>query len=292
MGPRARPVLGRLLLYGGGLFVVLPFLLSCVMVLARPRWQADGGASAAGFEDVRFSSGALRLHGALVRGRRDRAAVIVVPGLGDSAASPRHRETAAVLGRRGHTVLLLDLRAHGASEGRYTTLGGHERDDVRAAAAFLDDVGLAVHGVVLMGCSMGAVAALRAAADTPAVRAVVAEAPYDTYRDTIAHHARLALGPPWWAPLLPITVAFAEWQAAFDADDVDAVAAARHIRAPLLAIVDERDDRMPEAVVRRVYAAHPGPKRLWIAAGARHGGAPGAPGYWAELLGFLDRAGV
>ena len=65
----------------------------------------------------------------------------------------------------------------------------------------------------------------------------------------------------------------AEWRAGFDADDVDAVKAARRIKAPLLAIVDGEDRRMPERVVRRVWGAHPGPKDIWIAPGVDHVGA-------------------
>jgi pimeloyl-ACP methyl ester carboxylesterase len=93
-------------------------------------------------------------------------------------------------------------------------------------------------------------------------------------------------------PILPITVALAEWQAGFDADDVDAVAAAAELRAPLLAIVDGADPRMPEAVVRRVFDAHPGPKTLWVAPGASHVGAVLHEEYWPRVLGFLEQHGL
>jgi fermentation-respiration switch protein FrsA (DUF1100 family) len=73
---------------------------------------------------------------------------------------------------------------------------------------------------------------------------------------------------------------------------VDAVAAARRVRAPLLAIVDGADDRMPEAVVRRVFEAHPGPRRLWIAPGAGHVGASAHPDYWPVVTGFLEANGL
>jgi pimeloyl-ACP methyl ester carboxylesterase len=78
----------------------------------------------------------------------------------------------------------------------------------------------------------------------------------------------------------------------FDADEVDAVAAARDVHAPALFIADGADRRMPEAVVRRVFDAHPGPKRLWVAPGADHVGASLHPDYWPTVLGFLEDAGV
>jgi pimeloyl-ACP methyl ester carboxylesterase len=151
---------------------------------------------------------------------------------------------------------------------------------------------MAESGLVLVGHSMGAVAVLRAAADQRDVRAVIAEAPYDTFRETIARHAWLLYGLPRWVPLIPVAIWLAERRAEFDADEVDAVAAAARIRGALLAIADGADDRMPEAVVRRVYDAHPGPKRMWVAPGAPHVGASMDPDYWPTVTAFLDENGI
>jgi pimeloyl-ACP methyl ester carboxylesterase len=216
--------------------------------------------------------------------------VVVVHGLGDSLES--YVDRADGLSRRGHTVLLIDLRAHGASDGRYTTLGGHEREDVRAAMSELRRSGRAGAGLILMGHSMGAVAVLRAAVGQPDVKAVIVEAPYDDYRANVYRHARLLYGMPRWLPIIPITIAIAEWRAGFRADDVDAVAASAAFGAPLLAIADGGDVRMPETIVRRVADAHPGPHQVWVAPRAEHVGAVLDPGYWRVVLSFLDGAGV
>ena len=88
-------------------------------------------------------------------------------------------------------------------------------------------------------------------------------------------------------PLIPMSIALAEWRAGFDADEVDAVAAAAQARGALLAIADGADDRMPEVVVRRVYDAHPGPKRMWVAPHAGHVGASLHPDYWPTVTAFL-----
>jgi hypothetical protein len=244
----------------------------------------------AGVQELAVSCEGLRLRAWLYAGTPERAAAVVVHGVGDSLESMT--DVAGTLRRRGHTVLLLDLRGHGGSQGRHMSLGGREREDVRAAMGELSRRGLAPSGILLMGCSMGAVAVLRAGVDRDDVRAVVAEAPFDSYRETVAHHARLLYGLPRWVPLIPAAIALAEWRAGFDADQVDAVAAARKIRAPLLAIADGADPRMPEPVVRRVYDAHPGPKRFWVAPGAEHTGARLCADYWKTVLGFLDENGV
>jgi pimeloyl-ACP methyl ester carboxylesterase len=276
-------MLARLALYGGAVFVGLPVAASQALLATirqptlapRPPWT-----------EIAVRCEGLRLRAWLAPGNGTRAAAVLVHGLGDSLES--YADSGAVLHRRGHTVLLLDLRGHGGSEGRYTTLGGREREDVRAALRELRERGLGARGFVLLGASMGAVSVLRAAAEEPDVRAVIAEAPYDDYRSTVAHHARLYYGLPLWLPLLPAAVAVAEWRAGFDADEVSAVEAARRARGAALFIVDGADDRMPEPVVRRVHDAHPGPKQLWTAPGAPHTGAAIAPGYWRTVVAFLE----
>lgn len=282
-----RRLLARVLLYGGAVFLGLPLAASQLLVgtirqAALEPWKP--------WQRITVASGGLRLRGWLARGTDERATVVAVHGLGDSLES--YADTGGVLHGRGHTVLLLDLRGHGGSEGRLTTLGGLEREDVRAAMQTLRERGLASHGFVLLGVSMGAVAVIRAAAEEPDVRAVVAEAPYDDYRSTIIHHARLYYGLPSWFPLTSAAIAIAERRAGFRADAVNTVEAARRMHGALLVIADGEDERMPEAVCRRVLDAHPGLKRFWIAPGAPHSGAGNAPGYWETVLDFLEACGV
>lgn len=283
---RRRPWLGRIVFYGVVVLVAVPLAFSEVLLRGA---SSPPSPPPPGYVLGSVTSEGLRLRTWTRAGSAGRPAVVIVHGLGDSLESYVGR--ADVLHRRGHTVLLVDLRAHGASEGRYTTLGGREREDVRAAMAALRTAGRAGAGIVLMGHSMGAVAVLRAAVGEPDVRAVVVEAPYATYRENVAHHARLIYGMPRWVPIIPITIAFAEWRAGFRADEVDAVAASAGFTAPLLAIVDGADPRMPEPAVRRVVDAHPGPRRLWVAPGAEHVGAVLHPDYWRVVLSFLDDAG-
>ncbi|HUG53371.1 MAG TPA: alpha/beta fold hydrolase [Vicinamibacteria bacterium] len=286
-GAWRRPWLARLAFYPIALLGGLPLVLSEVLIRGSSR---PASPPPPGYAEGRVVSEGLRLRTWRASGSGDRPAVVVVHGLGDTLES--YVDRADVLRRRGHAVLLLDLRAHGASEGRYTTLGGREREDVRAAMAAMREGGGAAKGFVLLGHSMGAVAVLRAAASEDDVRAVVAEAPYDTYRATVTHHAWLLYRMPSWFPVIPLTVALAEWRAGFDADEVDAVAASAAFRAPLLAIVDGDDPRMPVDVVRRIVEAHPGPSRLWVAAGVPHVGAVLHPDYWPTVLSFLESAGV
>src|SRR5713101_5627153 len=174
----------RLALYGAAISLGLPAAFSQVLIgtVRQPTSPAPSP-----YEQIALWSDGLRLRAWLIGGSGERAAVVVAHGLGDSLES--YEGLAATLQRRGHTVLLLDLRGHGGSEGSTTTLGGREREDVRAG--------------------------LRAAAQETDVRAVVAEAPFDNYRASVAHHARLLYGLPPWFPLIPLSIKVAEWRAGF-----------------------------------------------------------------------------
>jgi uncharacterized protein len=286
---RTQRLLLRLALYGGALFVGVPFAFAHVMTRSY-RASSVSSRPAPGFEAVPLVSDGLKLRAWLAKGDPAKPAAIVVHGLGDQLES--YLEHARLFKDRGATVLLLDLRGHGASEGDRTTLGGLESHDVRAAMELLRGRGLAANGLILMGHSMGSVAVLLAAADQKDLRGVSVEAPYDTYRNTIAHHARLLYGLPGWVPIIPLAIRAAEWRAGFSADRVDAVDAARRIHAPLLAIVDGDDPRMTEAIVRRVVDAHPGPKQLWVAQGVDHVGAVFNPDYKKTLGAFLEQCGL
>jgi uncharacterized protein len=277
----------RVLFYGAFVFVLLPLVFSQIL-LRLPRQPA--GPVFPPFEEAFVASDGLRLRTWTLRGRPDRAAILVVHGLGDTLES--FTDFAVTLGRRGHTVLLVDLRAHGGSEGRNSTLGALERADVKAAARHLRERSLAGSGIVYMGFSLGSAAVMGAAPDEPDTKAVILEAPFDTARETIAHHGWLLYKIPRWLPLGRLALAVAGWRAGFDPDDVDLVAAAARLRAPLFTIVDGDDPRMPEAVGRRVHDAHPGPKRIWVAPGATHVGAGAHPDYWRQVTGFLEANGL
>jgi alpha-beta hydrolase superfamily lysophospholipase len=96
----------------------------------------------------------------------------------------------------GYHVLVFDFRGRGLSGAGRSTIG---RDEARDAAAAVRWVGSRPEAaglpVGLQGYSMGASAALLAAATCPAVDAVVADSPYASLDLAISRHLRTILGP-------------------------------------------------------------------------------------------------
>jgi len=104
-----------------------------------------------------------------LRADAPRAAVVLVHGFSASADDPNVCALAEALHDEGVDVVCYDARGHGTSEG-HSTLGDLERHDVAAAVAAARDRS---DRVVLVGASMGAIAALRYAAATDGVSGLV-----------------------------------------------------------------------------------------------------------------------
>jgi alpha-beta hydrolase superfamily lysophospholipase len=98
------------------------------------------------------------------------ASVVLVHGFSASASCPNVVALASALHEEGLEVVCYDARGHGASHGE-STLGDAEQHDVAAAVSMARE---RTPAVVLVGASMGAIAALRYAATDAALTGVVA----------------------------------------------------------------------------------------------------------------------
>lgn len=98
------------------------------------------------------------------------ATVVIVHGFTASASCPHVEALAERVHESGLDVVTYDARGHGSSDGE-STLGDHEQHDVAAAVAVARE---RTDRVVLVGASMGAIAALRYAVTDPDLAGLVA----------------------------------------------------------------------------------------------------------------------
>ena len=199
------------------------------------------------------------------QGKSDRPPVVILHGLG---ASKSYMIDHILLAQDlGNPVLAIDFRGHGGSDPSLTSIGYHESRDTQAAMKFVREKGAG--DPILWGTSMGAVSAILAAARDGAAAGVIADAPFDTYRNTVLHHAKLFYGLSEF-PLITLAMPMIESRARFKVEDVDCLKAAALIRAPMLVMAGEKDERMPPAMVRTIYERAAGPKEFWIIPGEGH----------------------
>jgi len=245
------------------------------------------------FENVSFTSAdGVTLSGWYLGGAGSDVAIACGHGLFRSRREVLDR--AAFFRKQGYDTVVFDFRRHGESEGEKVTLGFDERFDFLGAVEFLRERQPA-RKVVLYGVSMGAAAALLAAAETEDVAAVIADSSFSSLEHTVVHHLDLIFGLPRF-PFGTSLLFFLEMQGGFDRSEFDLEGAVTEIGdRPVLFVAGEDDARMPVAIQRRLYeravSEHSGFRSF---PGASHGAAfrTDPEGYKTMLTEFLSEAGL
>jgi pimeloyl-ACP methyl ester carboxylesterase len=142
----------------------------------RRRYLVPASPSIVGltYEKVLFKSrDGLTLFGWYVP-NRNRASLILVHGLGSMGLDMMIH--AMPLVRAGFGVFMIDLRAHGSSDGNTSTYGRLEANDVAGAVDYLlTRADVDADKIGALGISLGAQAVLRGALKTDKLRAIVME---------------------------------------------------------------------------------------------------------------------
>lgn len=190
----------------------------------------------------------------------------------------------------GYNVLLLDTRGCGRSGGSTVGLGATEPHDISLAVnAARGEFGTTK--VAVLGISLGAGAAILAAADDPDISAVVADSAWTDQDFQLARLSFLEIASVR-VPLLPYGIAAVNALVGADvtrARPLDAIG--RISPRPILLIhsVDDDNATTPVEGARRLFAAAAEPKQLWVAQRGGHVGALHVfpDEYRARVLDFL-----
>lgn len=168
---------------------------------------------------------------------------------------------------RGWSVLLYDHRAHGRSGGRYKTYGWNEKYDLKAVVDWARTKGgkIGIHGE-----SYGAATALQALPLLQDIAFVISDCAYSNLNELLTYHLKHDYRLPAF-PLLNIASLISFLRANFWFEQVAPLRALEKLSVPVFFIHGEKDEFTPTQMARDLYAAYPGPKRLYIAPGAGHG---------------------
>jgi pimeloyl-ACP methyl ester carboxylesterase len=233
----------------------------------------------------------LRLAGWWMPAPGGAAAPVVVFLHGYGASKVQSLNVAPFLHRAGYAVLAFDFRAHGDSQGAYTTVGIDEVSDVKAALTWLGTRPDAdASRVALFGWSMGAATAINAAAHGLHVKALVLDSPFASLDAVAANLLTRTTGLPAF-PLVTVSFAFAQWMTHRAISDDDPASAAADVASPLLVIEGRSDELVGRGGEAVDHAAGPN-ATLWIVPGAGHLTAlqEEPAEYQARVLAFLGEA--
>ncbi|WP_244219805.1 alpha/beta hydrolase [Corallococcus interemptor] len=275
--------------------LVLPCVLLALALGGRAAWRSEqyfhypkpAPVLPADFGDAREVT--LRTDdGVELRGwylpSRNKAAWVLAHGLSQTRMDliPEAR----VLHDGGHGVLLFDLRAHGQSGGETSTWGDKERQDVRAALAYVraqPDVDPARVGA--LGFSIGSAAVAEVAAKDPQVAAVVLLSPFNTLWLAAAYDFRRFGVVSQTGALIPF------WRRGIALDEVRTIDAVDRIQPrPLFIVAGTEESGQP--LLDELFTHVAGYAQTWRIPGASHGNftATAPQEYPRRLLEFADTA--
>jgi uncharacterized protein len=225
--------------------------------------------------------------GWLLPGSRD-AAVLLMHGSGGDRRSMLGQ--ARFLHEAGYSVLTIDLGGNGESPATYVTEGYLESLDAHAAVAYLR-AELGARWVGVIGFSLGGAAALLGPMGPVEADALVLESVYPTVEEAVADRVRIRLGP-WSGWLYPLFTWQVRLRLGIDPADLRPIDRIATVRAPVFIIGGGEDRHTTPAETRRLFAAAPEPRRLWLVPGAAHGEchAKAPEDYRRQVLAFLDEA--
>lgn len=173
----------------------------------------------------------------------------------------------------GFDCLILDLRAHGESEGDYVGFGILDRFDCLEWIKYINKRFNGKKRILLHGISMGATTVLMTSGfeDLPEnVKGIVADcaftSPYDVFAHVLKRDYKL---PPF--PIMNINDKMCRDKAGYGFQDYSTITAVKNTKCPILFIHGEEDNFVPTWMSQKNYEACNSQKKLLIVKNAGHG---------------------
>lgn len=203
------------------------------------------------YEDVTFETeDGLKLSGWWIDKGSDKTVIPLHGYTGSRWYSLYMKPTVEFLLKEGYNVLVFDFRAHGKSEGKYTTVGDKELLDVKAAVGWLKKTHPEKAGKIgLIGFSMGAMVTIRSLAELEEVCCGVADSPPMHLDKTGARGLKYFAKLPEWLHIFvkPLMKLFSGGR------EVHPIEYTCKVKKPLLLIAGEKDPLVKVEEVRAFY---------------------------------------
>ncbi|DBA01140.1 TPA: hypothetical protein N0F65_001768 [Lagenidium giganteum] len=187
----------------------------------------------------------------------------------------------------GFSAFALDFSGSGLSEGKYVSLGYHEREDIATVVKYLRESG-EVSNIILWGRSMGAVAALLYAETDPEINALVLDSPFSSLPQLATELvADGKLGVPKIAVNLVMRLIRRDIKkrAKFDMFKLKPIAKVSKCTIPAFFVAGLNDELVGPHHVRALSKAHNGPNQLYQFQGGHN--SPRPANFFIQALQFV-----
>ncbi len=246
-------------------------------------------------EKVTFKSvdGRLNLCGYYYRSPGASASLVMCHGFHGGAVDTH--KPARLAQACGYNTLTLDFRGCGESEGRTTSVGFWEVNDLLGAVGYLKTrPEVDSERIGAYGFSMGGAVAMMAAARSNDIKVIVTDASFASLDSLLSVNFSFF----YRLPRFPFRHTAVWWSRAFSnttGKRVDPVEALKKMtgegrRLPHLIIHGQQDPCIPVAAAHQLYQYSPGPKQLWLDDDAGHvvGSYLDSSAYMQRVCSFLD----
>ncbi|MBA4054581.1 MAG: hypothetical protein C0490_07710, partial [Marivirga sp.] len=172
---------------------------------------------------------------------RQKGTIILVHGI--RASKEHFLPLCKLLSDSGYNSAIIDLRAHGESEGKYCTYGFYEKTDLRLVIDFLLKTDSLNANLGIWGQSLGGAVSLQTLAIDPRLKFGIVESTFADFR-TIVHDyvdQRIGFDIPF---LTNYMIWRAEGIADFESKNVVPSKSANSITQPVLIVHGSKDDRI------------------------------------------------
>lgn len=259
--------------------VLAAYASACVYValrlLRRPRQsQTCDVQHALPKQTVVFPArdGAAQISALFLEASEPRGVVILVHGRGGSKDHAVWVHVMALverLIRRRFSVLIIDLRGHGQSTPSRMTFGLKERSDVLGAVDWLRCQGYAAGQIAAIGASMGGAAVIGAAAEEPAIGAVISDSAFAEFPSVALRAIRKALPVPVAGLVGRASLRIASVLCGASLERFSPARVARHLVQPLLVVHAAGDAIVPAQ--HAMDLATSSNSQTWITSATGHG---------------------
>ncbi|NJL37395.1 MAG: alpha/beta fold hydrolase [Leptolyngbyaceae cyanobacterium SM1_4_3] len=185
----------------------------------------------------------------------------------------------------GFSVLLVDYRGYGRSEGNFPTEASVYAD-AQTAWDYLIQRGVAPEQIFIYGHSLGGAIAINLATQNPSAAGLIVQSSFTSIREMATYAKNLEI--------FPLDLLLTQRFDSLDKLQADSSSGEKPLQMPVLFIHGTADIQVPSIMSEALYAAAPEPKQIWLVPNAGHNDVADVAGaeYLQVVRRFAERASV
>ncbi len=228
----------------------------------------------------------LKLHALELKSELNKDWIIITHGYFSKA---EHLMPYAIELIKNHNLLLIELRGHGKSEGKYIDFGIKSRYDI---LNWIDYINYSYNNpkIGLYGLSMGASSIMMTTNFTlpKNIKFIIEDSGFTSAKEELQYQLRKVFHFPAF-PTLMLANSYIKMKHGFTINDGSAINALRYNNVPILFIHGDDDKLVPTYMINKLYEANAGIKDKLIIKNAGHIGSmfKSKEEYWNKINKFI-----